>query len=104
MSKLSELTTVVRSKNAGPFELTLDIIFKDADIYSKAKTSSVITPEKIAELYHISLDKILTFVWFDLANALKINILRERPSGKMGDRDVYGAQQNAPLLMIEFPF
>jgi len=101
---LLELAAVVRSKNAGPFELTLDVVFNDAETFQKAKNSGVITSEIIARLYGISQEKMLTFVWFDTANALKVTMLRNRPSGKMGDRDVYGAQQHAPLLTLEFPF
>ncbi len=104
MTNILELANVVRSKNAGPFELTFDIIFKDAQSYRKVKESGVITPQKIAGLYGVTEEKIVAFVWFDLANAIKVTILRPRPSGQMGDRDVYGAQQNAPLLALTFPF
>ena len=99
-----DLTTVIRSKNAGPFAITFDVIFKDADIYRKVKESGVITQEKIASLYGVSAEKILAYVWFDVANSLKITMLRASPSGKMGDRDVYGAQQHVPLLGFDFPF
>lgn len=34
-----DLAHVVRSKNAGPYELVLDILFKDKNIYSSIKTS-----------------------------------------------------------------
>lgn len=104
MRKITDLAKVIRSKNAGPFELTLDIMFNDAETYDKVKASEVITKEKIAELYDIPIEKITTFVWFDKANAVKATILRDRVSGSMGDRDVYGAQQHAPLLSLEFPF
>lgn len=104
MTNILELASVVRSKNAGPFEVTLDIIFKNAEIYRKAKESGVITPEKIAALYKVDVSRVTCFVWFDPANAVKITLIRTRPSGRMGDMDVYGAQQHAPLLSLEFPF
>ena len=34
---LCQLTEVVCSKNAGPYELTLDVIFNDRKIYNKIK-------------------------------------------------------------------
>ena len=40
-----DLVKVIRSKNAGPFELTFDIIFKDKLTYEKVKKSKVITKE-----------------------------------------------------------
>lgn len=104
MKNILEIANVVRSKNAGPFEITLDIIFKDHDLYVKAKQSDIITPERIAQLYKIDESSITAFVWFEPANAVKITMLRVRSSGKMGDHDAYGAQQHVPLLSLEFPF
>ena len=52
-----DLVKVIRSKNAGPFELTFDIIFKDKETYEKVKKTKVITKELIAKLYHISIEK-----------------------------------------------
>ena len=34
---------------------------------------------------------------------IKITYLRDVPSGTVGDRDVYGAQQHAPLMDIDIP-
>lgn len=104
MTKLNDMTRVIRSKNSGPFQLTFDVIFNDAETCRKAKESGVLTPESFAELFHISVDQITTFVWFDVANAFKATIVRPRDSGSYGERDTYGAQQAAPLLDLEFPF
>lgn len=104
MSSILEFANVIRTKNSGPFEFTIDVMFKDLENYQKVKDSGVITKELIAELYNITLEKIVNFIWFDMANALKITIIRTRPSGRMGDRDVYGAQQHVPLLNIDFNF
>lgn len=98
-----DLVDVVRSKNAGPFELTFDIIFKNKDNYEKVKKSKVITKELIANLYHIPIEKVLYFVEFDPANAIKATIVRPVDSGSIGETDVYGAQQHAPLLGIKIP-
>jgi hypothetical protein len=98
------LVDVIRSKNAGPFELTFDIIFKDKDTYEKVKKSKAINRELIARLYQIPLEKVLYFVEFDPANAIKATIVRPVDSGSIGETDVYGAQQHAPLLDIKIPF
>lgn len=104
MTKLNDITRVIRSKNSGPFQLTFDVIFNDTESYQKAKASGVLTPEDFAELFNISTDQITTFVWFDVANAFKATIVRPRDSGSYGERDTYGAQQAAPLIDLEFPF
>ena len=31
--KLTELASVIRSKNSGPYELTFDVIFKDFETF-----------------------------------------------------------------------
>ncbi len=99
-----DLVKVIRSKNAGPFELTFDIIFKDEETYKKVKKSKVITKGLIANLYQIPIEKVLYFVEFDPANAIKATIVRPVDSGSVGETDVYGAQQHAPLLDIKIPF
>ena len=35
--RLVDVARVIRSKNAGPFELTFDIMFADADSYERVK-------------------------------------------------------------------
>ena len=99
---LRETAHVIRSKNSGPFELTMDIIFNDADTYQKIRDCGTLTKERIAEAYQITPDKVLAFVWYDAALALKITIVRPIDSGSIGERDTYGAQQHAPLLTFTF--
>lgn len=99
---LREVACVIRSKNSGPFELTMDIIFNDYETYEKVRKTNELTPERVAELYHITTDQILAFVWYEAAIALKITIVRPIDSGSIGERDTYGAQQHAPLLLLNF--
>ena len=42
MAKLKDLATIIRSKNAGAFQLTLDIIFGDQETYQKVKKTGII--------------------------------------------------------------
>ena len=81
---LREIAKVVRSKNAGPFEITLDIIFKSREDFDAVKKSGVITRELISELYNVPTQAIITFGFFDLVNAVKITLPRPRAQG--GDR------------------
>lgn len=101
MTRLYEYAKVLRSKNAGPFEITLDILFDDKDKYYFVKEKNILTREKIAQLYQIDEAAIHHFVYFDQALGIKITMAREVSSGSAGERDVYGAQQHAPLMNLE---
>ena len=100
--KLIDLASVIRSKNSGPFELTFDVIFKDFDIYEKVKAAKSINEDNFALLYNISKSDIISLVYFDPAKAVKVTIVRPISSGALGETDVYGAQQHAPLMNFEF--
>ncbi len=98
---ITELCRVVRSKNSGPYELTLDLIFNEEQDYFYIKESGLIDEELIASLYKIPLEDVVAFVFFDSALAIKATIKRPLTAGDIGETDVYGAQQHAPLLQIE---
>ena len=99
--KLYDLATVIRSKNSGPFQITLDVLFGDAEIYRKIKESGAITGERIAALYKMEESRIQQIVFFDTALGFKITYDRSVSSGTCGERDVYGAQQHAPLAEMK---
>lgn len=101
--KLRDIAKVIRSKNAGPFEITFDIIFRTKDDYEKVKASGVLNKRLIASLYNLDPQNILTFVFYDAANAVKITIPRMRPQGSIGEVDMHGAQQYVPLFDIDIP-
>ncbi len=100
---LPDLATVIRSKNAGPFELTFDILFSDPYDYQRVVRSGQLSAESFASLYGIVLDDVLSVIEFEPALAIKITIKRSRSSGALGESDVYGAQQHAPLLQLDIP-
>ena len=102
--KLTDVANVIRSKNAGPFEVTLDIIFNDKQTYEKIKAAGVINKELIAKLYGVSEDEITEFVYYDAANAVKATLVRPRHQGSVGETDMHAAQQHVPLLEIRIPW
>ena len=102
MPKLKEIAKACKSKNAGPYELTLDIMFGDADTFNRVRKTGVISPALIAKLYDVPVDSVV-FTEFPPAHAYKATIERRIASGAVGDTDVYGAQQHAPLLDVEIP-
>lgn len=102
MTKLVDITNIIRSKNSGPYELTMDIMFKSRGIFEDICNKKIINEELICRLYKINKEDIINIIEFKPANAIKITIKRPIASGDLGETDVYGAQQHAPLLSLEF--
>ena len=103
MTLLGDLAKIIRSKNAGPFLLTLDVFFKNTGDYEKVKKSGIINKNAISQLYRISDKETISIIEFDQASAIKVTFRRAIPSGNIGDPDIYGAQQYAPLYQLEVP-
>ena len=100
--RLRDVASVIRSKNAGPFELTLDVLLKEEEMFNKMREKNVINEKAIAELYKIPESDVISIVYFPNASAIKATIVRPLASGALGERDVYGAQQHGPLVGFEF--
>lgn len=99
MKTLKDVVYILRSKNAGPFFLTFDIIFDIEENYNQLKNSNIINAERIGELYKTNPDDVEIF-HYDQALSIKFSIPRAHPSGDLYDTDVFGAQQHAPLLNL----
>ena len=103
MPTLGDLASVIRSKNAGPFQVTIDIMFAAGEDYRRTLNSSRFTAAEIARRFRIE-EAEVALIPFDRVHAIKITIPRRwgsRGSGSTGDRDVYGAQQHGPLVDLE---
>ena len=99
---LKDIANVIRSKNAGPFELTLDVLLKDQQMFEKLRRADVINTKVIAQLYQIPETDVISIVYFPNARAIKATIVRPCASGALQERDVYGAQQHGPLVNFTF--
>lgn len=100
MTRLKDIAKACKSKNAGPFHVTLDIMFDDATLFERVRGTGTIRAELIASLYGVPLDQV-QFTEYPPALAWKATIPRRIASGAIGDTDIYGAQQHAPLLDID---
>ena len=100
---LGEVASILRSKNAGPYLLTLDVFFDSAEVFNQVKMSGVITDSLVSRCYGIDKSDVINLGWHDSARGLKITIVRPAVSGSPRDRDVYGCQQHAPLLGVKIP-
>ncbi|MAY63535.1 MAG: hypothetical protein CML29_15135 [Rhizobiales bacterium] len=100
---LREIADIVRSKNAGPYRITFDIMFTDRARYEAVRDSGAITPQTVADAYGIELSQISSFFKIDQAMAIKVTIIRPRAQGAAGDGDMYGCQHHVPLMNIAVP-
>lgn len=99
MARIYDVARIVRSKNAGPFTLTIDLIFDDRECWMKALER--LDKETVARAYKVNVDDVLSIIPYEPVLAVKINLKRGTPSGDPGDRDVYGAQQHIPIGFVE---
>lgn len=98
--RLYDLAKVIRSKNAGPFSLTVDLIFSSSDDMDRVLRNPQLSPETIAQRYGVAAEQVSIHA-LRPACALKITLPRRVSSGAPGDTDVYGSQQHMPLADIE---
>lgn len=100
MAKLWQLTKLIRSKNAGPFELTFDVIFKDRESYERVRDARLINADWFARTYRLT-PEVVSIINYDAAAAIKITIPRPVTSGDIEDTDVFGGQQHGPLVDLD---
>src|ERR1700736_2734486 len=98
---LADLAKTIRSKNAGVDKITFDVIFRDRASYDMARRSNALSRSSICRIYNIPDSRISDHVEFDPALAIKFTLFRARPSGSVGDPDIFGSQQYGPLLDVQ---
>lgn len=97
---LADLAALVRSKNAGPFWLTIDLMFRDDDGYRRACRSPRLSADALAALLKVDADR-LRIARMDAVRAIKVSLPRVDSAGSPRDRDTLGGQQYAPLLDLQ---
>lgn len=87
----------IRSKNAGPFWVTLEAFMKDADGYAIA--ADLITETTIANLYAVPATDVLIFR-IPALNVVKISFPRSVSQASLRDRDIHTGQHHVPLACL----
>jgi len=99
--RLYDLAQVIRSKNAGPFTLTVDLMFAEREDLRRALAAADFTPERIAEMYGVA-PAAVRIIPFERVLTVKVTMPRPgASSGAPGDTDVYGCGQHFPLANID---
>ena len=102
MTRLRDLAKLIRSKNAGPFNLTFDIMFGNRQVYERVRDSGALSKKVIAALYSTPVEDV-HLVNYDAGYAIKFTIPRPVFQGELEDRDVFGGQQYGPLVNLQVP-
>ncbi|GIJ43583.1 hypothetical protein Val02_04690 [Virgisporangium aliadipatigenens] len=96
---VGDLAHEVRSKNAGPFWITMELFMRDADGYALVADDLFLNAGVIARLYDIPAEGIRFFRIPEL-NVVKISFPRPVSQGSTRDRDIHAGQHHVPLALL----
>ncbi len=100
MPRLAEVCRHIRSKNAGPFWVTVDLFFRDEEAYRSYKDDPNISAATFAGVF--GADRALTRITcVDSLRVIKVSYPRPKPQGWHGERDMHAGQQYVSLLDVE---
>jgi len=99
---ISDLALEVRSKNAGPVWVTMELFMRDDASYATVADPGYLDAPVIARLYGITADTIQIFRIPEL-NVVKISFPRPVAQGSLGDRDIHAGQHHVPLALFPLP-
>ena len=95
---VGERVKKIRSKNAGPFWITVDVFCGDESVY--ADMCKRLDGPRIAKLYRVPLESLQRFELPEL-HVIKFSFPRGIVQGDRFDRDMHGAQMS--VLLEELP-
>ena len=99
MSILGEKVKKIRSKNAGPFWITIDIFCGSEEVFKDVCLN--LKNSKIANLLMINIKDLKRFE-IEKLNVIKFSFPRNITQGHILDRDMHGAQ--LAVLLSEMAF
>ena len=99
MPKLADVCHDIRSKNAGPFWITIDLFFRDREAFDRYAGVPQLQPDAVAAVFGVEPAQVGCYRVPELA-VLKISYPRKDPQGGMIERDLHGGQQFAKLVDI----
>lgn len=99
--RLADAVDIVRSKNAGPFALTVDLFFRDAELYAAARRSTLLTVPGVATAYGVEPGTVIGVWWDDRIRAAKVSLRRWSSSSDPFCTDLFGAHLHGPLADAE---
>lgn len=100
MATIGETAYYVRSKNAGPFWVTVDIFCGEKAVFETLSASPNISCETVAKLYGVTAEEVKIFYIANL-NVIKISYPRVQPQGQKYERDMHAGQQYVQIAELE---
>ena len=100
MTTLQQACRHIRSKNAGPFWVTIDFFFDGADNFARYHASPAIGPAAIASAFGVDAAMVRHYPVPNL-HVLKVSYPRAGVQGGQVERDMHSGQQYVRLLGIE---
>ncbi|MBX2823746.1 MAG: DUF4387 domain-containing protein [Gammaproteobacteria bacterium] len=100
MSTVGERVARIRSKNAGPFWITVDVFCGDVDVCNEME--ALLSTGRIAALYRQPVESFKRFVIPSLS-VIKFSFPRPVVQGSRFDRDMHGAQWAVLLSEMSLP-
>lgn len=97
-----DLALEVRSKNAGPFWITMELFMRDDAGYDVVADESFLNERVIAELYRVD-HKTIQIFRIPSLNVVKVSFPRPVPQGSLRDRDMHAGQHHVPLALLRVP-
>lgn len=98
MARLRDEVLKIRSKNAGPFWLTVDVFCGSAAAFQKV--NGALKTSQIAEAFQLSSNQLKRFEMEGL-HVVKFSLPRPAIQGAAEDRDMHGASYAALLGELE---
>ena len=99
---IADLALEVRSKNAGPFWVTMELFMRDAEGYALVADPGYLDADVVARLYGVPAGTVQMFRIPSL-NVVKISFPRPVSQGSLRDRDIHAGQHHVPLAVHPLP-
>lgn len=99
---IADLAFEVRSKNAGPFWVTMELFMRDTAGYTTVADPGYLNASVIARLYGVDADTVQIFR-IPALDVVKISFPRPVPQGSLRDRDIHAGQHHVPLALFPLP-
>ncbi|WP_433077347.1 DUF4387 family protein [Dactylosporangium sp. CA-052675] len=102
MSDIRSDCSTFRTRNAGAFLVSADMVFRTEEAYRSWRDSGAVTAEAVAALLRVD-PATVQVIDYPAANAIKVTMPRRTVAGGPDDTDLDSAAQFVPLLSLRRP-
>lgn len=100
METFGNTARYIRSKNAGPFWVTVDLFFNDKESFDKVANSANLSEQVFAEIYRIPPEQVRIFKLESIL-VIKVSFPRQQPQGGPYECDMHAGQQYVMLTNVK---